>query len=221
MKQDKTAEAIKHLKEAVRLEPNYAVGHLGLGKVFLQQGMVDDAIKEYEKAVRLDPYNSDTSKDLGIILYLHGSAENALVHLERAIELNPNLTLAHYFLGLALKKAGRAGEAIKHFKEALELNPNWINPMNELAILFATRKEAAFYNPKESVKLAEWACRLTNYQNPELLDTLAVAYAADGRFGDAVSTAEKALSLARTADKKELIKRIQEHLQQFKIKVSK
>ena len=39
--------------------------------------------------------------------------------------------------------------------------------------------------------------RLVGAEHPEVLDTLAAAYAAEGRFDDAVATAQKAAAAAR------------------------
>ena len=49
------------------------------------------------------------------------------------------------------------------------------------------------------MRLAEQACELTQYEDPDKLDTLAAAYAEVGRFADAVATARRAL---RAADPK-------------------
>jgi spermidine synthase len=46
------------------------------------------------------------------------------------------------------------------------------------------------------VELAERACEATGYGDPALLDTLAAAYAAAGRYADAVATARRALGPA-------------------------
>jgi len=88
--------------------------------------------------------------------------------------------------------------------------------MNSLAWLLATHKEDKFRDPKEAIQLAERACELTNYENPGLVDTLAAAYAAAGRFSDAVATAEKAVKLAASTDNKERAERIQNRLQLYK-----
>jgi Flp pilus assembly protein TadD len=47
-----------------------------------------------------------------------------------------------------------------------------------------------------AVRLAESACALTDYANPQYLDTLAAAYAEAGRFADAGRVARQAIGLA-------------------------
>jgi len=54
--------------------------------------------------------------------------------------------------------------------------------------------------------LAERACRLTQYQEPHSVSTLAMAYAEAGRFGEAVSMAERAAGLASSGGDPEGVK---------------
>ena len=46
------------------------------------------------------------------------------------------------------------------------------------------------------MELARWAAMITTAQVPNILDTLAAAYAETGRYPEAVRTARKALQLA-------------------------
>ena len=68
--------------------------------------------------------------------------------------------------------------------------------VNNLAWVLATHENPQARNPAEAVELAERACKITHYERPETLDTLAAAYAAAGRFDEAVKIAEKAVELA-------------------------
>lgn len=57
----------------------------------------------------------------------------------------------------------------------------------------------------------------TSYEKPEVLDTLAAAYAATGRFRQAVEIAEKALKLAQSSKQQEVIEQIRNHLRLYKV----
>ena len=63
-----------------------------------------------------------------------------------------------------------------------------------------------------AIQMAERAVALTGRQHPVMLDTLAAAYAAAGRFQDAVGTAQAASSLARRAGAAALAERIESRL---------
>ena len=53
-------------------------------------------------------------------------------------------------------------------------------------------------------------------QATTILNTLAVAYAAEGRFKMAIETAQKALELAQSSSQKQLTENIQKHLLLFR-----
>jgi spermidine synthase len=86
-------------------------------------------------------------------------------------------------------------KCIAEYREALRLIPDLKTSLNNLSWVLATNHDQKNRNGVEAVKLAELACKQTDYQNPFALDTLAAAYAAAGRYPDAVRTAEKALLL--------------------------
>ncbi|MCJ7692252.1 MAG: hypothetical protein MUO22_02400, partial [Sedimentisphaerales bacterium] len=68
----------------------------------------------------------------------------------------------------------------------------------------------------DAVKFAKRACEITAYKQPEMLDTLAAAYAAAGEFGPAVQSAEKALELAIASGDESLAESIQERLEFYR-----
>jgi len=70
--------------------------------------------------------------------------------------------------------------------------------MNNLAWALATCPDPAVRNPAEAIQLAERA-RASAPRSPSYLDTLAAAYAAAGRFPDAVAAARQAVALAEAA----------------------
>ena len=64
--------------------------------------------------------------------------------------------------------------------------------------------------------LAQRACGLSGDCAPGYLDTLAVAYAAAGRFDDAVGTAEKAIQLADSTAQTQLVSKIEVRLELYR-----
>jgi tetratricopeptide (TPR) repeat protein len=77
----------------------------------------------------------------------------------------------------------------------------------------ATSENPKIKNPRKAVELAERVCAATDYKEPESLDTLAAAYAAEGNFNKAIETAEKAIELctspAHNVLKSEIGKRLE------------
>ena len=60
--------------------------------------------------------------------------------------------------------------------------------MNDLAFLLATSRDPALRDGAKAVEYAEKANQLSNGNNAVVLDTLAAAYAGQGRYKEAVDT---------------------------------
>jgi hypothetical protein len=85
-----------------------------------------------------------------------------------------------------------------------------------LAWLLATCPEASLRNGNRAVELARQAEGLAGGgESPQLLDTLAAAYAEAGRFGEAVATAKRALNLPATQNNQPLAEAIQTRLKLY------
>ena len=103
----------------------------------------------------------------------------------------------HYQLYRRLGRMHRSDgkRVVQHLHFAVRLAPDDPDALNGLAWLLATRSQAALRDPEMAVALAERAAALTSRRDPAILDTLATAYAAQGRYERAVATAREALSL--------------------------
>ena len=83
---------------------------------------------------------------------------------------------------MALARTGKIKEAIVHLEQTLRLHPGYGQIENNLAWLLATHAPSEGGDPVRAVTLAERACARTGNRVFAYLDTLAVAYAAAGRF---------------------------------------
>ena len=209
-------EAIEHYRRALQIDPGYAKAHFNLGVAMEGRGELGQTIEHYRKGLEIEPDDAKAHFSLGVALATKGELDEAISHYRRALQIDPHYFGAYYNLGNALKAKGELVQAIKYYQLALQIKPDWIGLMNNLAWLLATHQQAELRDPREAVRLAERACELTGYVNPGILDTLAVVYAAAGRPSEAVTTAEKALELARSSQQEELASEIQKHLDLFK-----
>ncbi len=216
LKQNRLAKAVAHYAEALRIRPKYVKAHIGLGLALARQGKPDEAIDHYTRAIQLNPNLIQAHHILGKALQSQGKIDESIKHFTKALELSPDSAAIHYTLAHSLAGRDRTEEAITHFREALRIKPKWGKPMNSLAWILATHREDKFRNPEEAVRLAQQACELTNYENSGLVNTLAAAYAAAGRFLDAVAAAEKAFELARADRNEKRAERIQNLIEMYR-----
>jgi len=208
-------DAIAEYNLALRIQPGNAAIHNHMAKALLQSGNVRGAIEEGQRALQLNPELAEAHKNLADALLRAGRVAEAIDHYQRAIQLKPDYVEAHYHLATTLEEMGRPVDAIKQYEEALRTAPDFAITQNNLAWLLATL-DPPNADPARAVALAERACQSTGYQAAPYLDTLAVAYAAAGRFTDAIATAQKAIDLARSAGQTRIVAQIESRLELYR-----
>jgi Tfp pilus assembly protein PilF len=166
----------------------------------------------YEYMLRLNPDASSLHCDYGSCLFKNNQFGLAMQHFSEAVRLMPRNFQAYNNMGVVYSMEGKMEQAIVCWEKALKLKPDWADTINNLAWTKATNENPGFRNPEEALELALRACKLTEYSQPDYLDTLAAAYAAVGRFPDAIETARRALKLAQYTGQKELAKEMQNRL---------
>ena len=102
-----------------------------------------------------------------------------------------------------------------HWREAARLEPGNAVILSRLARVLATCPDASIRNGAEAVALAQRAAQLSDRRDPEILDTLAAAYAEAGRFPEAIQTAQEAAALAAAYNNKALSDTIQARIKLY------
>lgn len=116
-------DAEKHLKRAVRLQPESGKAWLALGALYCDRDKLDEALAALSQAVLYDPKNPKAHNYLGVTVGKKGWYSGAEAELQRAIELDPNYADANFNLALFyLQRSPPAVElARRHYERALEL----------------------------------------------------------------------------------------------------
>lgn len=210
-------EAIVQYEHALRIRSDYAKAHNNLGVALRQTGKIPEAIRHYEQALRINPHMADVHNNLGFALARLGRVKEAIEQYRHALRLEPDLAETHFNLGVALEQIGRIPEAIEHYDQAVRFRPGYTEAENNLAWLLATLPLAEGGNPARALALARHTCELTRNRVAPYLDTLAAAYAAVGRFNDAIATAERAVELARSAGQAQTVREIETHLDLYRV----
>lgn len=196
MAQGDPAQALELMREAVRIDPFNATLQATLAEMQHKKGYADEALAGYRRALELEPDSARVRINLGKALAESGQLDQALEQFRRALALSPGDAAAHYNLGLGLLLSGDAVAALGHLRDASRLRPDWVEPLHVTASILATYGDPKVRDPARAVQLAEQAARLSGHTSVPVLDTLASAYAATGRFELAQSTATRALELA-------------------------
>jgi tetratricopeptide (TPR) repeat protein len=91
-------EAIRELKKAIAINPDYPDLHNYLGIAYGNSGMGDDAIEEFKISLKINPYYLKARLNLALALYEKGQYQEAQNHLTRVLEIQPQNQLANNLL---------------------------------------------------------------------------------------------------------------------------
>jgi len=214
--QGKPDEAMAEFREALEIDPANVAAHNNLGNVLLQQGRIEEAMAQFREALKIDPNHAQAHYNLGISLFRQGKRDEAVAEFREALRIDPNFAKVHFDLGNALFLEGQTEEAIAHARMALELQPADAVVENSLAWMLSTAVPISLRNGAEAVRLATEASRGSGGNNPQILRTLAAAYAAEGQYSEAAGTAEQALQLAQYPSHQGLAEALQNELNLYR-----
>ena len=122
-------KAIKYFEAVLKIDPDYADAHLGLGVANGMLGRYDEAEVAYKQAIRLNPDDSDPYFGLGALYFDMERYTEAAEALKQAIRINPNDAMVHYFLGLAYLLSGDTGSAHDEYEILKELDSKIANKL--------------------------------------------------------------------------------------------
>ena len=89
LQQNRPAEALDELEQAVNLQPDFFNAHLELGNAYGLIGSHDRAIRHFIKAIGSNPESALAHLHLAHALRDTGQLDEAITHYERSIELQP------------------------------------------------------------------------------------------------------------------------------------
>jgi tetratricopeptide (TPR) repeat protein len=166
--------------------------------------------------MRFKPENAVAHNNWGNVLFRLGRTPEAIEEYQQALRIKPGLASAHSNLSFAFAAIGRFREAVEHGSLAARLMPDQPEVNRYIAWLLATHGPINGKTSGQAVQFAERACVLTTRRNSNCLDTLAAAYAAAGRFEEALATGTAAYRMAEAAGQMQLAQDIQKRLELYR-----
>jgi len=170
----------------------------GSADVLLARGLSAARRNEVTQSIQLlidagkaDPAMIDVLRGLAQVYVPIKSLREALAIYSAMAALDPKDATPLAATGDVLAGTRQYSDAIQAYRLAVERDPNMVGTANNLAWLLATCDDRKLRNGTEAIALAEKACEATQYQNLQLIDTLAAAYAESGQFERAVETIQK------------------------------
>jgi tetratricopeptide (TPR) repeat protein len=209
-------EAIVYNQDVLEINPDNAEAHNNLGNALIRKGRVDAGITHFRKALEINPRLAEAHNNFGNALMQKGQVKAAIAQYKKALEINPNHAGIHNNLGLAYSQNGEMKEGMAEYEKALEINPQFADAQNNLAWALATSPDAGLRNGNKAIELAELADQLFKGKNPNIIGTLAAAYAEAWRFSKAATTAERAIRLATAQKNTGMVDALQIQIKSFR-----
>lgn len=214
----KNEEAVEHLRASLRIQPENADALTLLGVVLRRLGRIDEALEAFRQASQIKPVSPRTHRRYAEALHDAGNATEAMYHYRLAIEKDPSFRAAVraeqgaqrlHGSAIALLQQREYAAAVDTLRAAFIVAPENLAVTSDLAWILGTCPDDAVRDGAEAVRLSEMVRDSAKQETPMLLDTLAAAYAEQGRFDDAVTAADRAIELARQSGADNLAKEIE------------
>lgn len=212
LRQGEYAASLGYFEKCLAINPHHAQAHNNAALSLKNMAEVEAAIVAFEKAIAVDPDYIDAHLNLANLHYGRETYARALAHYRIAAAARPDDNQLTFLIGNAFVADGDAGQGLRVLREALAREPEAVYILDRMARLLATHDDEGVRNGAEALTLAKKAARLSGFENPRMLDTLAAAYAEVGEFEKAQRFAAEAARLARAAEADELCSQIEVHL---------
>lgn len=205
--------AIDDFNAAVELDPKYAAAYNNRGLAWRDQQDLRQAISDFNEAIRLDPGYAAAYNNRGAAWHAEGQSDKAIADYTEAIRLDPSNATAFYNRGVARTNRWQAEEVLEDFDAAVRLSDQSADAYNGRAWLLATTGAGLSRDREQAVTDATRACQLSQWQNADMLNTLAAAHAASDDFKLAASVQQRALELAPSDEKTKYSKALERYKQ--------
>lgn len=193
-------QSIGYFEDAIRRDPTFAPGYLGLAEAYTDLGTVfagappaetrPKVIRFARQALALDPTLVEAHAVLADVLQEQWQWSEAESEYKRALELNANDAIANAEFANWLSCQGRTDEALTRIRQARALDPVVVSGDDVSGILFMAHR----YD--EAIRESRGALSIQPDDAGALLG-LGFALVANDQPADAIPALEKAISLSK------------------------
>lgn len=212
----RSGEALSSIEQALALQPeNNAAMQYNKAVILDRLGRPEPAEAALREAIRQKPDFFAAHNDLGNKLLLSGRLDEASACFQTLLKLRPGNAKVLTSIGNIHFLRGETGPALASFDAALRDDPELVSALANSAWILATTPEERWRDSAKALAQAEKAVRLSDRQDPGMLQILAAAHADGGDFDQAAEVAREAALLADRQGKAALAQSLRAMAGQF------
>jgi tetratricopeptide (TPR) repeat protein len=132
------ANAIKHFRRAIELNPDFADAYSNMSLVHLASENLIEAKTCIDKALSLDSTKASYFNNLAVIFQREENWTYAARNFQKALEIDPSSAETHSNYGNALAQLGQTKDAMASYQKAIQINPHLHSTHYNMGNLFTT-----------------------------------------------------------------------------------
>ena len=214
--EEKYEEAAEYLGKSIELNPEHVQSLQGLAAAYDKLGRDDDVMAQCVRILEIRPNHVEAYFKLSKLFYEKSEFDAPGKYKTADLLEHPSYVEAAISLGEKLLEMSEIRRACRDFEGILEIDGDSVEVLNALAWIKGAGATEDIRDASEAVILAKKACELTEYKHAEVLDTLAVAYAASGDYSQAIEYGQKGVVEAKAAGNDALAGRIGKRVELYK-----
>lgn len=188
-------KAMEAIEEAVRLDPGESRSHYNLAILYVTKGDVDKALEHFRTAVEINPGNTDAHLALARIHWRHRRCREAMPHFETYLAASPDNVEARINQAICHVDLGEYAEAKALLEAGFEAFPQHPGLQDALVRVLAASADDAVRDGQRALAMAETLSQA--FTRTETLESLAMAFAEQKRFPQAVQAQRMAIQAAQ------------------------
>jgi tetratricopeptide (TPR) repeat protein len=145
LRADRPSEALAHLRESLRLRPDYADSQNDIGRAYLALGQSELALVHYRRAAELSIKDgrSDSAAravyNMGLVYRSLDRNPEAIAAYRQALAWDPEFPAARNNLGFVLLLEGRIEESLHELREVIGQDPTMAPAYSNLGLAYAIK----------------------------------------------------------------------------------